>query len=233
VSSHPLKVCIIIPAFNEEKSIFHIIRQILRLHPGFTVLVVNDGSSDRTALVARSAGADVVTLPQNLGIGGAVQTGYRYASARGYDIAVQVDADGQHRPEELDKILKPILRGEADMVVGSRFVEQTSYRSSAGRRTGILILSALVSLMARQPLKDVTSGFRAVNRKGILMFAEDYSTDYPEVDSLITGKKHQFRIREVAVEMTQRQAGRSSITSLKSVYYMLKVTLSIMMRSFR
>jgi glycosyltransferase involved in cell wall biosynthesis len=228
-----LKVCIIIPAYNEERSIFHVIREILQLHPDFTVLVVNDGSSDRTEQVAKSAGADVITLPQNLGIGGAVQTGYRYAAARGYDIAVQVDADGQHKPEELDKILEPIRQDEADMVLGSRFVEQTGYRSSAGRRTGIIILSSLVTLFARQPLKDVTSGFRAINRKVIKMFAEDYSTDYPEVDSLILVKKEKFRIREVPVEMEQRQTGSSSITSLKSVYYMIKVSLSIMMKSFR
>ncbi|TJY40871.1 glycosyltransferase family 2 protein [Cohnella pontilimi] len=228
-----MNVCIIIPAYNEERSIFQVIRRILQLHPDFTVLVVNDGSSDRTEQVAKSAGAHVITLPQNLGIGGAVQTGYRYAAARGYDAAVQVDADGQHKPEELDKVLEPIRLGEADMVVGSRFVERTGYRSSAGRRTGIVILSSLVTLFARQPLKDVTSGFRAINRKVIEMFAEDYSTDYPEVDSLILVKKEKFRIKEVPVEMEQRQSGRSSITSLKSVYYMVKVSLSIMMKSFR
>ncbi|MDB4866121.1 MAG: glycosyltransferase family 2 protein [Cohnella sp.] len=231
--SASLKVCIIIPAYNEEKSIFHVIRNILRLHPDFTVLVINDGSSDRTEMVAKSAGADVVTLSQNLGIGGAVQTGYRYAAARDFDVAVQVDADGQHKPEELDKILEPIRQDKADMVIGSRFVEQTSYQSSAGRRTGILILSSLVTLFARQPLKDVTSGFRAINRRVIRMFAEDYSTDYPEVDSLIMVKKKHFRIQEIAVEMEQRQSGSSSITSFKSVYYMVKVTLSIMMKSFR
>lgn len=229
----PLKVCVIIPAYNEEHSIRYVIGRIIRLYPDYAVLVVNDGSKDRTADVARSAGADVVSLPQNLGIGGAMQTGYRYAAAQGFDIAVQIDADGQHRPEELDKILGPIRRNEADLVVGSRFVERTNYRSTAGRRTGIAILSSLVTLVARQPLKDVTSGFRAVNRRGILMFAEDYSTDYPEVDSLILVKKRRLRILEVPVDMEQRHAGRSSITSLKSAYYMIKVTLSVMMKSFR
>jgi glycosyltransferase involved in cell wall biosynthesis len=227
------KVCIIIPAYNEENSVPNVIRKILRLHPFFTVLVINDGSSDRTSAVAKAAGADVITLPQNLGIGGAVQTGYIYAAKNGYDIAIQVDADGQHKPEELDKIIAPIIRNEADMVVGSRFVERTSYQSSAGRRTGIVILSSLVSLFARQSLKDVTSGFRAINRKGIEMFAKDYSTDYPEVDSLILAKKKKLRIQEVSVEMEQRHTGTSSITMIKSAYYMIKVTLSIMMKSFR
>ncbi|MBW5445512.1 glycosyltransferase [Cohnella sp. CFH 77786] len=228
-----MKVCIVIPAFNEEKSIYPVIRDILQLHPDFSVLVVNDGSSDRTAQAAKSAGAHVITLPQNLGIGGAVQTGYRYAAAKGFDVAIQVDADGQHKPGELNKILEPIRQGAADMVIGSRFVDKTGYRSTIGRRTGIRLLSALITLITRQPLKDVTSGFRAANRRIIDLFAEDYSSDYPEVDSLVMVKKRNFRILEVPVEMEQRQAGRSSITALKSAYYMIKVSLSIMVKSFR
>lgn len=227
------KVCIIIPAYNEEHSIGPVIRDVLRLFPDYTVLVVNDGSADRTAEVAASAGATVVTLPQNLGIGGAMQTGYRFAAAGGYEIAVQVDADGQHKPEELGKIIGPIVRGEADMVVGSRFVAKTEYRSSTSRRTGIVLLSSLVSLFARQPIKDVTSGFRAVGRSGIELFASEYSTDFPEVDSLLRLKKSKLRICETSVNMEQRQAGRSSITPLKSAYYMVKVSLTVMMAAFR
>jgi glycosyltransferase involved in cell wall biosynthesis len=233
MKSEPLKVCVIIPAYNEEKSVPTVISRILHLHPDFTVLVVDDGSSDRTAAVAKAAGAKVVKLPQNLGIGGAVQTGYLYATKNGYDIAVQVDADGQHKPEELDKILEPIRLDQADMVVGSRFVERTSYQSTTSRRMGIFILSSIVSLFSGQSLTDVTSGFRAINRKGIDLFAKEYSTDYPEVDSLILAKKRGLRIREVSVEMEQRQEGTSSITAIKSAYYMIKVTLSIMMKSFR
>lgn len=233
MATHPLKVCIIIPAYNEEKSIPHVIHRIYRTHPDFTVLVINDGSSDRTAAVAKAAGANVISLPQNLGIGGAVQTGYLFCARNGFDVAVQVDADGQHKPEELDKIIAPILDGQADMVLGSRWVQKTSYRSTAGRRAGIFILASLVSLFTLQSLTDPTSGFRAVNRRGIELFAEEYSTDYPEVDSLVLLKKRGLRIREVAVEMDRRQAGQSSITSIRSVYYMFKVTLSIMMKSFR
>jgi glycosyltransferase involved in cell wall biosynthesis len=233
MKSEPLKICVIIPAYNEEKSVPNVISRILQLHPDLTVLVVNDGSSDRTEAVAKGAGAKVVTLPQNLGIGGAVQTGYLYAAKNGYDIAVQVDADGQHKPEELDKILEPIRLDQADMVVGSRFVERTSYQSTTSRRMGIFILSSIVSLFSGQTLTDVTSGFRAIDRKGIELFAKEYSTDYPEVDSLILAKKRGLRIREVSVEMEQRQEGTSSITAIKSAYYMIKVTLSIMIKSFR
>lgn len=227
------KVCIIIPAFNEEKSVPNVIRRILQLHPDFHVLVINDGSSDRTEAVARAAGADVVTLLQNLGIGGAVQTGYIYAARHDFDVAVQVDADGQHKAEELDTILDPIRLGQVDMVVGSRFVERSGFQSSLSRRIGIRILSAIVSFCAGQRLMDVTSGFRAVNRKGIELFGKEYATDYPEVDSLILAKKHGLRIQEVAVEMEPRQAGSSSITAFKSAYYMIKVTLSVIMRSVR
>ncbi|WP_200889545.1 glycosyltransferase family 2 protein [Cohnella kolymensis] len=233
MSYDTLKVCIIIPAYNEEKSIAQVISRIFRLHPEFTVVVIDDGSSDGTAAAAKAAGADVITLPQNLGIGGAVQTGYLYCARKGFDVAVQVDADGQHKPEELDKIINPIREGQADMVLGSRWVENTGYRSSRSRRAGMLILASLVSFFTRRHVTDPTSGFRAVGRKGIQLFAEDYSTDYPEVDSLVSLNSHGLRIIEVAVEMDQRQAGSSSISSVKSIYYMIKVTLSIMIRSVR
>lgn len=233
MTSATAKICIIVPAYNEEMSVSHVVYSILRMHPTFTVLVVNDGSSDRTAIVARDSGAKVINLPHNLGIGGAVQTGYLYCARKGFDIAVQVDADGQHKPEELSKIIQPLLEDQADMVLGSRFMTQTAYRSTLGRRIGIHILAMLVSLFTRQSITDPTSGFRAINRRGIELFARDYSTDYPEVDSLVLLKKHRLRIREVAVEMEQRQAGHSSITPIRSMYYMFKVTLSIMMNSFR
>lgn len=229
----PCKVCIIIPAYNEEESVPHVIRSIRHLHPTFDVLVVNDGSTDQTASVAREAGATVVTLLQNLGIGGAVQTGFIHAVRSGYDVAVQVDADGQHKAEELPKILAPIYEGVADMVVGSRFGDQGGYQSTPTRRVGILLLSTIVSLFARQRLRDVTSGFRAVNRQGITLFAREYATDYPEVDSLLLAKREGLRLQEVAVAMEPRQAGRSSITALKSAYYMIKVTLAVLMRGVR
>lgn len=228
-----LKSLIIIPAYNEEDSIGDIVKRILTNYPSFTVVVVDDGSSDNTAKIARMAGAKVVSLPQNLGIGGAVQTGYLYAFYHGYDIAVQIDADGQHKPEELPKILKPLIENEVDLVLGSRYVEKTEYKSTFSRRTGMIVLSTLVSLIAKQMIKDTTSGFRAVNRKVIELFAREYSTDYPEVDSLVVIKKHGMKIKEVSVEMDQRIAGQSSITMLRSAYYMIKVSLALFIRVLR
>jgi glycosyltransferase involved in cell wall biosynthesis len=227
------RIVAIIPAFNEEKNVSDVIEGLKRLGPHVTPLVIDDGSSDRTAEVARRAGAEVISLLQNLGIGGAVQTGYLYALERNFDIAVQVDADGQHKPAELTKIIEPLLRGEADLVLGSRFVERTSYVSGTTRRFGIRILAAFVSALNHQRLYDVTSGFRAVGRDGIKLFAVDYATDYPEVDSLVLFKKKGLRIVEVPVEMEPRQEGSSSITPLRSVYYMLKVTLVLFMRSLK
>jgi glycosyltransferase involved in cell wall biosynthesis len=227
------RIVAIIPAFNEEKSVANVVRGLLRIGPNVTPLVIDDGSSDRTAEVAREAGAEVISLLQNLGIGGAVQTGYLYARKRGYDIAVQVDADGQHKPDQLMKIVEPLLRGEADLVLGSRFVERTSYVAGSARRLGIRILASFVSAINRQRLYDVTSGFRAIGRKGIELFAVDYATDYPEVDSLVLIKKRGLRIVEVPVEMEPRQEGSSSITPLRSVYYMVKVTLVLFMRSLK
>lgn len=227
------KILIIIPAYNEENSIQDVVRELLAVPANLTVLVVNDGSADHTAEQADLAGAEVISLAYNLGIGGAVQTGYIYAERHHYDIAVQVDADGQHKPRELSRLLQPIFCGTADMVLGSRFVTRTQYRSSFSRRLGIIVLSGLVSIMNRQRIYDVTSGFRAVNHKGIALFARDYSTDFPEVDSLVLFKHHGLRIQEISVEMEPRLTGRSSITKLKSLYYMLKVSLTLLMRMIR
>ncbi|WP_307167973.1 glycosyltransferase family 2 protein [Carboxydocella sp. ULO1] len=227
------KTIVIIPAYNEEKSIGIVVKKILKIYPEFTILVIDDGSNDNTADIAFQAGAKVIRLPQNLGIGGAVQTGYLYALYNKYEIAIQIDADGQHKPEELHKILKPIVEKEADLVIGSRYVKKTQYKSTFSRRVGMIILSALVSLITKQVFKDTTSGFRAANRKVIKLFAKEYSTDYPEVDSLVVAKMYGLNIKEVSVEMEQRIAGSSSITPLRSVYYMIKVSLSLLVRAIR
>jgi glycosyltransferase involved in cell wall biosynthesis len=225
----------ILPAFNEEESVARVIDEIRAADPLFDVVVVDDGSTDATARTARARGAAVVTLPFNLGIGGAMQTGFRYAYENGYDLAVQIDADGQHDPTELPKILAPVLAGEADLVVGSRFRDEArgSYKAPFLRRLGIRIFAAVVSALIRQRVTDTTSGFRAVNRLGIKLFAADYPHDYPEVEATVMVFKHRLRLIEVPVVMRERAGGQSSIGALDSVYYMVKVLLAIFISIFR
>jgi glycosyltransferase involved in cell wall biosynthesis len=223
----------IVPALNEEETVGRVIDEIRAFDPGFDIVVVDDGSIDRTAGVAADRGAHVLRLPFNLGIGGAMQTGYRYAFEHGYDIAVQIDGDGQHDPSQLPAILGPVLSGEADLCVGSRFAGEGAYRSSFLRRVGIRIFAAVVSAVVRQKVTDTTSGFRAVNRKGIALFAADYPHDYPEVEATVMCVKHKLRLREVPVGMRERGGGSSSITAVRSVYYMTKVLLAIFVGLFR
>ena len=223
----------IVPARNEEGSIEGVIEELRAFDPELDVVVVDDGSADRTAELAAAAGAAVVSLPFNLGIGGAVQTGFRYALEHGFDIAVRLDGDGQHDPEELPVLLDPLLTGEADIVVGSRFAGEAGYRVPVFRRIGTRLFARLVSLLVRQRVTDTTSGFQAVNRRGILLFASDYPHDYPEVEATVMVVKHRLRLTEVPVAMRERTSGRSSITALRSVYYMLKVTLALIVSVFR
>jgi glycosyltransferase involved in cell wall biosynthesis len=228
-----LKRLAIVPALNEGESVGRVIAEIRRFDPGFDIVVVDDGSTDRTAGIAADQGAHVLRLPFNLGIGGAVQTGYRFAFERGYDIAVQIDGDGQHDPAQLPAILAPVLAGEADLCVGSRFAGGSGYQSSFARRVGIRLFAAVVSVVVRQKVTDTTSGFRAVNRKGIALFAADYPHDYPEVEATVMCVKHKLRLTEVPVEMRERAGGESSITALSSIYYMTKVLLAIFVGLFR
>jgi len=223
----------VIPALNEEDSIAGVIAEVHAADPGFEVVVVDDGSSDRTAERARAAGAHVVRLPFNLGIGGAVQTGLMYARANGFDLAVQVDGDAQHDPAEIAKLLEPIVQGQADLVVGSRFLNGRRYRPPFARRLGIKLFAGLVSLIVRQRVTDTTSGFRAMNRRGILLFAADYPHDYPEVEANVLVFKHRLRLVEVPVCMRTRTTGASSITFRMSAYYMIKVTLALFVGLFR
>ena len=223
----------IVPALNEEETVGRVIGEIRAFDPGFDIVVVDDGSTDRTAGAAADRGAHVLRLPFNLGIGGAMQTGFRFAFERGYDIAVQIDGDGQHDPQELPKILGPLCAGEADLVVGSRFTGSGAYRSSFVRRIGIKIFAGVVSAVVGQKVTDTTSGFRAVNRKGIALFAADYPHDYPEVEATVMCVKHKLRLQEVPVEMRERGGGTSSITAFRSVYYMTKVLLAIFVGLFR
>ena len=228
-----LRTLAIVPALNEEESVGGVVDEITAFDPQIRVLVVDDGSSDRTAAVAEAHGAQVVRLPFNLGIGGAMQTGFRYAFLNGFDVVVQVDGDGQHDPAELPKLLVPLREDRADMVVGSRFSAQGSYRAPVFRRLGIALFAWTISLIARQRVTDTTSGFRAVNRRGIALFAADYPHDYPEVEATVMVVRHELRLLEVPVAMRSRSAGRSSITAASSIYYMVKVLLAIFVSLFR
>jgi glycosyltransferase involved in cell wall biosynthesis len=223
----------IVPAYNEEANIVRVIAELRAFDPGLEIVVVSDGSVDQTADNAEAAGVRVLRLPYNLGIGGAVQTGFKYAWEQGYDLAVRLDGDGQHVPGELPKVIHPVAAGEADIAVGSRFVAGDGYRSSASRRLGIRLLATVVSAIARQRVTDTTSGFQALNRRALELFAADYPHDYPEVEGMVMTIKHQLRLVEVSVQMRERVHGRSSITALRSVYYMAKVLTALFIGLFR
>jgi len=224
----------IVPAWNEAATVTGVIEELRAFDSGLAVVVVDDGSTDHTAQAAAAAGAHVLRLPFNLGIGGAVQTGFRYAYERGYELAVRVDGDGQHDPAQLGAVIAPVLRGEADIAVGSRFLGAgDGYRSSRPRRLGIRILAAVVSRLTHQRVTDPTSGFQALNRKGIALFARDYPHDYPEVEATVMVARHRLRSVEVPVTMRERGGGESSITALRSIYYMAKVLLALFVGLFR
>lgn len=230
-----MKVLVIVPAYNEEEAIGKVIDDLHKHVPDFDILVVSDGSRDNTARIAKEKGALVVELPTNLGIGGAVQTGLKYAHRYGYDVAIQFDGDGQHLASEIDKLIGPLREGRADAVIGSRFLpgQKSSFQSTIGRRIGIWFFEVLNSLLIRQWITDNTSGFRAYNREVIDFMVYNYPTDYPEPEAVILLGRNRFRIVEVPVEMRERMGGRSSIFGWRSAYYMIKVTLAIIMTALR
>jgi glycosyltransferase involved in cell wall biosynthesis len=221
-----MKTLVIVPAYNEAESIGHVINDLKEYFPEGDVIVINDGSSDNTSSIVRSFEVKVIDLPYNLGIGGAVQTGIKYGDINNYDIAIQFDGDGQHMAKELHHIVKPIHDG-ADMVVGSRFLNETDYKMPLSRKLGSLVFSSVLSLACRQKFTDTTSGFRAYSKKGINLFSDYYPEDYPEVEALIVAHKKGLNIREVPVSMRKRGGGKSSITPIRAIYYMTKVLLAI------
>jgi len=223
------KILIIIPAYNEADNIVHVVRHMMEKAPQYDYLVVNDGSTDETLMLCRRENFQYIDLPINMGIGGAVQAGYVYARKNGYDIAVQMDGDGQHDIDYLEKLLEPIVMNEADVTIGSRFLKKEGFQSSMSRRLGINILSGLIWLTTGKHIMDVTSGYRAVNRMFIEIYSKDYPMDYPEPEAIVSAIMHLGRVKEIPVQMRAREGGTSSITLKKSLYYMVKVTLAILL----
>ena len=227
------KILVIIPAYHEEGSVGKVVEEVKQYLPRADALVVNDGSSDHTSEKAEASGAIVLNLPFNLGIGGAMQAGYQYAHEKGYDIAIQVDGDGQHNPKEIPKLLQTLIEKEVDMVIGSRFIGDSQFKSSMMRRVGISIFSRVISLIVGQKITDPTSGFRAASHRTIRLFGFDYPQDYPEPEVLVLLHQCGLKVAEIPVGMSKRYAGESSITKLRSIYYMVKVLLAIFVDCFK
>ena len=228
-----VKKLIIIPAFNEEANIEKTVNAIERDAKDFDYVIINDCSTDRTREICESHGYNIVNLPINLGIGGAVQTGYKYAYQYGYDMAVQVDGDGQHDPEFLNTMAEYVEKNHVDMVIGSRFIEKKGFQSSAARRMGIKFFSWLIKFLTRDRITDPTSGLRMVGRNVIDIFSRDYPKDYPEPESVVAVLRKKMTVREIPVIMHEREGGVSSISPKKSIYYMVKVTLAILIERIR
>lgn len=223
---------VIVPVFNERASVGRITRRLRKSLPDYDVVVIDDGSTDDT-LRQIPAGVTVVSLPFNLGIGGAMQTGYRYAALHGYDVAVQVDGDGQHRPSEVRRLVEYVLKGDVDLAVGSRFLERTHYRQSFIRRIGAFFLAQLIRLLTGLTTTDCTSGFRAANRRVIRAFAHWYPEDYPEPEVILLLNRAGYSIGEFSVKMRHRRAGRSSIGLFSGLFYVMKVTACLLLDMMR
>jgi len=224
----------IVPAFNEAGSIVQTVGEIHEHAGTFDVLVVDDGSTDATGALAAAAGARVVSLPFNVGIGGAMQCGYLYARDNGYAVAVRVDGDGQHDPRDIPRLLAVLDADPGiEMVTGSRFLQAGGYRSSPMRLVGIRVFAALMSVITRQRVTDATSGFRMSSRRAIELFARDYPPDYPEVEAILLLHAHRLHMREVPVAMRPRTSGRSTIARAVPAYYMVKVLLAVLVGLLR
>lgn len=224
------RILLIIPAYNEAQSIDYVIQNIIRNYPQYDYVIVNDGSTDNTYDICKQRGYNVLNLSVNLGIGGAVQAGYLYAKRNHYDIAVQIDGDGQHDVAYVKDVIEPILQGRADVVVGSRFVKKEGFQTTSSRRMGISLLSLFIKICTGKRIYDVTSGFRAANSRFIDVYGMDYPRDYPEPEALVIAMVYGGTVCEVPVVMKERQGGTSSINLKRSIYYMIKVSLAIFVR---
>ena len=228
-----MKKLVIIPAYNESASIKKTIEEIKEKAPDFDYVIINDCSTDNTKKICEENHYNVINLPINLGIGGAVQTGYRYGYNEGYDYAVQVDGDGQHNPEYLEKMVEHMIENKADMVIGSRFIDKQGFQSSGTRRIGIKYFTLLIKLLTGKTITDPTSGLRMVNRDIMQVFAFDYPKDYPEPESVVSILRKKKKVEEIPVIMRARNGGVSSISIKKSFYYMIKVSLAIIIEMIR
>lgn len=229
-----MKTLVLIPAYNEAARIAEVVANVRRVVPAYDIAVVNDGSRDDTAAAARAAGASVVSHPFNMGYGVAIQTGYKYAHANGYDFLVQIDGDGQHDPAYIPKLLEPVMGGKADFAIGSRFLEAGSYEPALARRIGMAFFRKVVSWITGTRITDSTSGYQAFNREVIRYFSSGaFPCDYPDADMLITLHRAGFSIREVPVRMYANAEGKSMHSGLKPLYYIFKMLLSILVTLLR
>ncbi|MCH4020930.1 MAG: glycosyltransferase family 2 protein [Erysipelotrichaceae bacterium] len=228
-----MKSLVIIPAYNESENIKNTVQTLMEKAPQFDYVVVNDHSKDDTLKILQENHINYINLPTNLGIGGAVQTGYQYAYENGYDMAVQVDGDGQHDPAYLNQLVETMQKEDADMVIGSRFINKEGFQSTFARRVGINYFSHLIKQLTGKTITDPTSGFRLANRRVIALFAQDYPRDYPEPESIVALLKRGLKVVEAPVVMKERQGGQSSIRLQNSIYYMIKVTIAILIENMR
>lgn len=227
------KGLLIVPAYNEEASLPATLSELCALGPRFDIVVVNDGSTDGTPDVARKMGCPVLNLCFNQGIGGAMQTGFRYALQKGYPVAVQIDSDGQFPPDQIERLAALVLEEGWDMVIGSRHLQETGYEGSKARRLGNLILSRLCSVLSGQKITDSTSGFRAYSRRALGLLVDYYPPDYPEPESIVFLARQGLRVCEESVQMRERRAGSSSIGGLQPLYYMTKVSVALIMNALK
>lgn len=222
-----LKVLIIVPVYNEGRAILDLLAEIKEYSPFADVVIVNDFSTDNTPALLKENQVQFLSLPANLGIGGAVQTGFKYAYARGYDVAIQVDGDGQHDPRQIKLLLETMISSGTDVVIGSRYLEKTGYKTPVFRRIGMILFSLFTGLITGQKITDTTSGFRALNRKAVEFFAENYPVDFPDAEAVIMLLKNGFKIKEISVIIRQRALGQSTTGFIKSVYYPFRSLIGI------